>query len=120
MALLRQYINGAWVNTVNVQASADDLNALKTLMEGKVEEWDTKASGGTKTAMPEKLNKMRFRIGKDEGFGKRESCAITLHHVDPAKDEEDVRGAVIGKFNASWNVDANAEYCDPIYNRNEN
>jgi len=70
--------------------------------------------------MPESLNTMKFRIGKDEGAGKRESCVIRLHHVDPAKNEDDVRNVVIGKFNASWNVDVNAEYCDPVYNRNEN
>jgi len=117
MALLRQYINGQRVQTLSVQASADDLNALKGLMEGKIEEWETKATGGTSTAMPDDLNKMRFRIGKLGEAGSRESCAITLHHVDPAKDEDDVRNVVIGKFQASWNVSDKAEYCDPIYNK---
>jgi hypothetical protein len=120
MPLLRQYINGQRVHSLSVQASADDLNALKSLLEGKVEEWETKATGGTAIPMPDALNKMRFRIGKNVGGGDRKSCAITLHHVDPAKSDEDVRSAVIGKFNASWNVDENAEYCDPIYNRNDN
>ena len=120
MALLRQYINGQRVHTLSVQASADDLNALKSIMEGKIEEWETKATGGTATAMPDVLNKMRFRVGKYETSGSRESCAITLHHVDPAKNEDDVRNIVIGNFNASWNVDVKAEYCDPIYNKNDN
>jgi hypothetical protein len=117
MALLRQIINGQRIHTLSVQASADDLNALKGLMEGKVEEWETKATGGTATAMPDELNKMRFRIGKYKGNGERESCAITLHHVDPAKSDDDVRNVVVGKFNASWNVDENCEYCDPIYKK---
>jgi len=37
MALLRQYINGVRVHTLSVRGSADDLNALKALMEGKIE-----------------------------------------------------------------------------------
>ncbi len=120
MALLRQYINGVRIHSVNVNASADDLNALKALMEGKVEEWETKATGGTATAMPDVLNKVRYRIGKKVGNGVRKSCVITIHHLDPAKNDDDVRNAVIGKFNANWYVDENAEYCEPVYNRNEN
>ena len=117
MALLRQYINGNRVQTLNVQASADDLDALKGLLEGKIEEWESKATGGSKADLPEDLNTMKFRIGKVEGMSSRESCAFTIHHVDPAKSDDDVRNVVIGKFNASWNVDDNAEYCDPIYNK---
>ena len=114
MALLRQIVNGVKVHTLNVRGSADDLNALKGLMVGKIEEWESKATGGTATDMPETLNKYRFRIGKDLGFGDKKSSAITIHHLDPNKDENDVRNAVIGKFNASWNVDDKAEYCEPI------
>ena len=117
MALLRQYVNGVRIHSLSVQASADDLNALKSLMLGKVEEWETKATGGTATQMPENLNKARYRIGKYKGGGDRESCAITIHHLDPAKSDDDVRNLVIGKFNASWNVDENAEYCDPIFKK---
>ena len=69
--------------------------------------------------MPQELNKMKFRIGELEGAGSRESCAFTLHHVDPAKADDDVRNVVIGKFNASWKTDKNAEYCDPIYKNND-
>jgi len=114
MALLRQYINGARVHTLNVIAGADDLDALKSLMEGKVEEWETKATGGTSTAMPAVLNRFKFRIGKVKGFSSRESCAFTLHHLDPAKNDDDVRNVVVGKFYASWNTADKAEYCDPI------
>jgi len=118
MPLLRQYVNGVRIHSLSVQASADDLNSLKSLMIGKVEEWDTKATGGTKTQMPDVLRKYRFRIGKDKGANGRESCAITIHHLAPGKDSNDVSNFIIGKFNASWNVDENAEYCDPIYAKN--
>ena len=111
MALLRQYINGAWVNTVNVQASADDLNALKGLMEGKIQEWELKAEGGTATSMPEELNPMRFGCGnKDQEF----RCSFRLPHVDPAKTEDDVKTYVIGKFDAHWQVDTKCDYAHLI------
>ena len=116
MALLRQIVNGVRIHALNVQATADDLDALKGLMVGKIEEWESKATGGSSAALPDKLNKYRFRIGKVSGA--RESCAITIHHLDPAKNENDVRNAVIGKFNASWYVEDKAEYCEPIYRKN--
>jgi len=107
MALLRQYINGAWVNTVNVDASADDLNALKSLMEGKIQEWETKATGGTATEMPEKLNFMSFGLGNRSQSIR---CSFKLHHVDPAKNEEDVESVVLGKFDAHYQVDTKCDY----------
>jgi len=117
MALLRQYVNGVRIHSLSVQASADDLNALKSLMLGKVEEWETKATGGTATQMPDKLNRRKYRIGRIEGLNGRESCVINIHHLDPAKSDDDVKNLVIGKFNASWNVDKNAEYCELVYHR---
>ena len=118
MALLRQIVNGNRIHSLSVNANADDLNALKSLMVGKIEEWETKATGGTATAMPDVLNKRRYRIGRDKGAGDRESCAITIHHLASGKTDDDVKSAVIGKFNASWNVDENAEYCNLIYRKN--
>ena len=117
MALLRQYIDGVRVQSLHIQASDDDLTALKGLLEGKVEEWESKATGGSKADLPDVLNTMKFRIGKIQAEGTRDSCAFTVHHLDPAKSEDDVRSVVIGKFNASWNVEDNAEYCDPIYKK---
>lgn len=117
MALLRQIINGQRVNTINVDASADDLDALKSLLEGKIEEWEKKAEGGTATTAPEKLNLMRFACGKN---GKpRYSCAFTLRHVDPAKDDADIKSLVIGAFDADWVTSEKAEYCRLIDNNSK-
>jgi len=115
MALIRQIVNGKRIHTLQVTASADDLNALKGLMVGKIEEWEDKAQGGTATDLPENLNTQKYRIGKYLGNGERLSALITIHHLDPAKGDDDVRNAVVGKFNASWHSDENAEYCELIY-----
>jgi len=115
MALLRQYVNGNWVNTISVQASADDLNALKSLLEGKVQEWETKATGGTSAPMPEDLNPMRFGLGnRDQDI----RCSMRLHHVDPAKKESDVKTIVVGNFDAHYQSTTKADYCHLIYDRN--
>jgi len=114
MALLRQYINGAWVNTVNVQATSDDLNALKSLMEGRVEEWETKATGGTEAQMPEELNSMAFGLGKKS---ENLRCSFRLHHVDPSKDEDDIKGLIVGKFDAHWEVSTKCDYAHLIRDR---
>jgi len=109
MALLRQIINGQRVNTINVDASADDLNALKSLLEGKVEEWDKKAEGGTATTMPDVLNPMRFSVGKPFGKSYR-SCSFKIHHINPAKNEEDIEPTLIGNFDCRYDLDEKCEY----------
>jgi len=113
MALLRQYINGQRVQTLSVQASADDLNALKGLMEGKVEEWETKATGGTATSMPETLNTQKWVSRK----GKK-SCAFRIHHINPEKDVNDIKPAIVGKFDVGFYEGAEkADNAYPIYDR---
>jgi hypothetical protein len=107
MGLLRQYINGNWVNTLNVEASADDLNSIKSLLEGRIEEWDKKAEGGTKTDMPSELKGIKIAVGK-EGEGK--STSFRLHHIDSAKNSDDVKSAIVGKFDVGY-YDG-AEKCD--------
>jgi hypothetical protein len=109
MALLRQYFNGQRVNSLSVEASADDLNALKGLLDGKVEEWETKATGGTATAMPKTLNPQKWVARK----GKL-SCAFSIHHIDPAKSIVDVANEIEAKFDVGF-YDG-AVKCDEAYN----
>ena len=97
MALLRQYFNGQRVHSLSVEASADDLTALIGLMDGKVEEWETKATGGTAVAMPEKLNTQKW-VSRN---GKR-SCVFRIHHIEPTKLEDDVEGLIVGKFDCGF------------------
>ena len=108
MALLRQIFNSQRYHTLNVQASADDLDALKGLMEGKIEEWDMKATGGTETAMPEKLNPKRFVCKKD-----LKKCSFRIHHLDPNKSNVDLDSFCVGKFDVGF-YDG-AEKCDECY-----
>jgi len=112
VVMLRQYINGAWVNTISVDATADDLTALKSILEGKVEEWDSKASGGTKADLPDTLNPMRFAVGKDGGtYHSKKSCSFRVHHIKPDKTSEDVKTLVVGNFDARYDLDEKCEYC---------
>jgi len=113
MALLRQYINGVRVQTLNVQASADDLDALKGLMEGKIEEWETKAKGGTATSMPETLNSQRWVSRKGD-----KSCAFRIHHINPEKSDDDIAPYIISKFDVGFYEGAEkADEAYPIYDR---
>jgi len=87
------------------------------LLEGKVEEWETKATGGTATTKPSVFNMMKFACGKN---GKpRYSCAFTLRHVDSSKDDQDVKSLVIGAFDADWVTTEKAEYCRLIDNNSK-
>ncbi|NPA44157.1 MAG: hypothetical protein GXO49_01345 [Chlorobi bacterium] len=111
MALLRQYFNGTRVHSLSVNATGDDLSALVGLMDGKVEQWETKSTGGTATAMPETFNTQRWvsRSGK-------QSCSFRIHHINPEKDENDVEGLIVGKFEVGFYDGApKADEAYPVY-----
>jgi hypothetical protein len=114
MALLRQVINGQRVNTINVDASDGDLEALESLLEGKIEQWKKVAEGGSAEAMPEVLNTQRYRVGKTLANNTRTSCLFRIFHIKLGKNNDDVKPLVVGKFDASWNVDEKCEYCDLV------
>jgi len=97
MALLRQYFNGIRVNSLSVQGSSDDLDALKSLMDGKVEEWETKATGGSAAALPEILNTQKWVSRKGSL-----SCSFKIHHIDPNKNILDVQKAIKTKFDVGF------------------
>jgi len=111
--MLRQYINGKWVNSIYVDG---DIDAIKSLLEGKVEEWDKKAETGKDAALPAKLNPMKMSCGKKLGNGVTKSCSFTLRHIDPAKSDNDVRPLVENHFTANFQVDEKCDYARLIGN----
>ena len=117
--MLRQYINGKWVNSIYVDAGADEIDAIKSLLEGKVEEWDKKAETGKDTALPAKLNPIKVRCGRKVGNG-ASSCAFTLRHIETTKTSDDIKPLVIGKFASSFQDDTKAEYAELLGNKNNN
>ena len=115
--MLRQYINGKWVNSIYVDAGADEITAIKSLLEGKFEEWDKKAETGKDEPLPAKLNAIKVRCGRKIGNG-TSSCAFTLRHINPAKTSGDIKPLVIGKFVSSFQDDTKAEYAELLGNKN--
>jgi len=108
--MLRQYINGKWVNSIYADGDTD---AIKSLLEGEIEEWDKKAETGKDAALPVKLNPIKMSCGnKNELL----SCSFTLRHIEPAKNADDVKPLVIGKFSASWKSDVKCDYARLIGN----
>jgi len=116
MALLRQYINGKWVKTLNIQAGADEVDVVKDLAAGVIQEWDSKVQGGKKTELPAKLNTRVFRVGSKSN-GQYRSCSFRVSHLEPTKQLVDVADVVIGKFDAHFDLEEKAEYCNAGYDR---
>ena len=111
--MLKQIINGKTVATLYIEGSQADMDALKGLLEGRVDEYKLKASGGTAAPLPNKLNSKRFSVGKFDGRYPI-SCAFRLHHLPTQKNEEDVKGAVLGKFDAHYGVSSPCEYVNML------
>jgi len=116
MALLRQYINGKWVKTLNIQAGADEISALKDLSAGIIQEWDSKVQGGKKAELPATLNTRSFRVGSKTN-GNYRSCSFKVSHLEPTKQLVDVSNVVIGKFDAHFDSEEKADYCNAGYDK---
>ncbi len=109
--MLMQTIGGKSAGFLIVDASAGDLAVIVGLMEGKVEQYDSKGSGGTAAPMPSVLNRKKFSCGKkDSGF----RCSFTVPHLKTTKNNKDVETAVIGAFDAHWEVSTTADYCNTL------
>jgi len=115
MAYLTQRIKGRTVKTVDVQASADDLTALTDLMDGEIDQYDVKSSGGTAVATPAELNQKRFSCGDKEAHL---SCSFKIPHVKAGANKSDFKALVVGKFDANFISSSKATYLNLLYDRN--
>jgi len=106
MSYIRQIINGQVIKSVNANG---DVDAIKSLLEGKIEEYDEKASGGKAIEHPAKLNTVKFRLVENtNGL----STSMKIRHLDPAKTSNDISGAIVGKFDVDYDLTTK---CDEAY-----
>lgn len=114
--MLRQITNGKTTNTVMVNGSVADLTTLASILVGQVEVYDLQGTGGT-TAMGIELNPYSFSVGKRHIDGSYESASVRLPHMKPTKSIKDVRSAVVGAFDASFETSSKCEYANGLYNK---
>lgn len=117
--MIRQRIGGKVVNTVNAIGSADDINSLKSLLEGELTIYDLKFEGGTVAPAPAKMNGKKFSVGKKYLSGQTHSASIYVPHVKASKVFSEISSAVIGAFDEDFVGSAKCEYANLIYDRSE-
>jgi len=116
--MIRQIVNGKTVKTVNVNASVADLTTLKSLMDGELETWETKGSGGT-PSNPSVLNHVGFAVGKKLLGGAVHSQSVFIPHLKPTKHFSDVRASVVGLWDMDFNSATACEYANPYNMKSE-
>jgi len=115
MSYIKQIVKGKTFKTLDVLASADEITTLKELMDGQVEEYDVKTSGGSDITTPAQLNRKRFSCGdKSQNL----SCSFIVPHVKAGTSKNDLKSFVIGAFDASYISTTKATYLNLLYDRN--
>jgi len=115
MSYIKQVVKGRTVKTLDVTASEGDLTALTDLMDGEIQVFDSKASGGTAVATPADLNRKRFSCGdRDANL----STSFTVPHVKAGATKSDFKAVVVGAFDANPDSDVKATYLNLLYDRN--
>ena len=112
--MIKQIIGGVTKKTVYAEMSAADATTLQTLMEGKLEIYDLKSSGGTVTTMPAVMNAIRFSSGKKVSKHVYQTASVKVPHIKQGKSIADVRPLVIGAFDCGFDLTIKAEYCNLI------
>ena len=115
MSYVKQIVKGKVVKTISVDAGADDLTALTDLMDGEIETYDEKSSGGTDIEAPAQLNRKKFSCGDK---GEHLSCSFTVPHVKAGATKSDFKALVVGKFDANYISTIKATYMNLLYDRN--
>ena len=109
-----QSIGSKSVGFLMVVASAADLTVLEGLMEGKVEKYDLKSSGGTAAPMPAVLNTKKFSCGKKSQHYR---CSFKVPHLKTTKTANDVFAHVVGNFDANFDVSTSCDYCNVLLSK---
>ncbi len=112
LKMLMATIGGKGSGIVTVDASADDLDALKTLMEGKIEQYEAKATGGTAAPMPAHMRRFKFYVNDGTRNGYKGS--FTIPHLKASKSNIDVESFCVGVFDAAYDVTTKADKCGTL------
>jgi len=115
MSYIKQVVKGKTVKTINVAGTAADITALTDLMDGQIELYDEKSSGGTDVATPAQLNRKKFSCGDRS---QNLSCSFTIPHVKAGATKSDFKAVVVGKFDANYITASKATYMNLLYDRN--
>ncbi len=111
--MVKQYVNGRWVKTVNANMSSADAATLSALLAGRNEEWTLVAEGGT-TATVSEPNFLGFSVGKTYLSGVRKSAAVRVPHIKNTKTITDVKAAVVGVWDEDFLSATACDYCNLI------
>lgn len=116
MSYIKQVILGKTVKVVDVVATAGDLTALTDLMDGEIQTFDVKSSGGVALATtPSVLNQKRFSCGdRDQNL----SCSFKVPHAKATAGKSDFKAVVVGFFDANYETASKATYMNLLYDRN--
>ena len=117
--MIRQKIGGRTVNTVIATGTADDMNALASLMEGELETYELKFEGGTTAPAPASLNAKHFSVGKKYLSGQRKSASVKIPHVKTSVSFAEIQTQVIGQFDESFESSVKCEYSNLLFDRKE-
>ena len=79
-------------------------------MDGKIENYELKASGGTAVGvMPSKLNRKNLIVGSKDETGGRRSCYVSIPHVKQSVSMAEFAG-MAGTFDSAFDSDVKSEY----------
>ena len=115
-------INGESAGIVDAVATEADMDVLKGLIDGKIEVYDLKSSGGTALEKaPTELNAFKFSVGKKDALNpaSADRASVKIPHVKPTKSWTDMEPTIVGAFDASFDVATKCAYATLYYNRAE-
>lgn len=108
--MIRQTLSGV-VSTVKCDGAEDD---ILPLLAGRCEVYDLKFSGGSYSPHPAVLNRKRIAVGNKSH---KVSCSFSVPHMKPTASYVDIEGALLGKFDAHYDVDFKCDYVNLIYDK---
>ena len=114
--VVKQRVQGLRTRTISFEGTQDDLNALLSLMAGKVEVYEVKNTVGTEAPYPSVRNSIAFQTLDDTGLRR---ATVKIPHLKPSKNSNDLQSFVIGNFDANYKDTIKCSSMKLLYNRNE-
>lgn len=117
--MIKQKIGGRTVNTVSATGSSADMTTLSAILEGELTIYESKFEGGTVAPSPSALNTKKFSVGKKSLTLGTQCAAVSIPHLKPTKNFDDMLPAIVGKFDESYKSSAKCVYANMFYDRKE-
>jgi len=115
--MLKQIFNNKTVATLDLGATVADEAVISALLEGQIDTYTSKSTGGVEIAYPVTPSPLVFTVGKKYPNKVYKSATVRISHAKALQTSTDLLAVTVGAFDENLVSSTKCDYCTTQYSK---